>query len=54
MRAIFLFLVLLSSLSMYSQIENTVIIDSVNKSISTKAPQELDTLFIGVEHRDPR
>ena len=54
MRAIFLFLVLLSSLSMYSQIENTVIIDSVNKSISTKAPQELDTLFIGVEYRDPR
>lgn len=54
MKTLVLFLAILSSVSLYSQQENKPANDTSNSILSSKAPHQPDTLFIGVEHRDPR
>lgn len=55
MKAIVLFWALLGSISIYSQTDNKPFnnIDN-NNTFTTKNNDGIDTLFIGVEHRDPR
>ena len=52
MKKLISFVMLISSLSLYSQIKD-MNINNVSNAL-VKAPHEIDTLFIGVEHRDPR
>ena len=54
MKAIVLFLAILGSISIYSQTNNEPFNNINNNTLTTKNNNGIDTLFIGVEHRDPR